>query len=95
MSRECPYMPGKPRLPRSPIPAAPPSFDSDTVGCPLPIGTAINAKWVKTKIGGVTASDLRFTVPQNLKHPLTGVDNSIRQSVTTINRKVKTVGGKS
>ena len=73
---------------------APPSFESNTVGCPLPIGTAINAKWVKTKIGGVTASDLRFTVPQNLKHPLTGIDNSIRQSVTTINRKVKTVGGK-
>ena len=73
---------------------APPSFDSDVVGCPLPIGTAINAKWVKTKIGGVTASDLRFTVPQNLKHPLTGIDNSIRQSVTSINKKVKTVNGK-
>ena len=73
---------------------APPSFDSDVVGCPLPIGTAINAKLVKTKIGGVTASDLRFTVPQNLKHPLTGIDNSIRQSVTSINKKVKTVGGR-
>jgi hypothetical protein len=72
----------------------PPSFDSNTVGCPLPIGTSINARFVKTKIGGVAATDLRFTVPQNLKHPLTGVDNSIRQSVTTINRKVKTVGGK-
>ena len=67
----------------------------DVVGRPLPIGTAINAKWVKTKIGGVTASDLRFTVPQNLKHPLTGIDNSIRQSVTSINKKVKTVGGKN
>jgi hypothetical protein len=72
----------------------PPSFESNTVGCPLPIGTAINARFVKTKIGGVAASDLRFTVPQNLKHPLTGVDNSIRQSVTTIVRKVKTIRGK-
>jgi hypothetical protein len=72
----------------------PPSFESNTVGCPLPIGTAINAKYVKTKIAGVTGSDLRFTVPQNLKHPVTGVDNSIRQSVSTIALAKKTIRGK-
>jgi hypothetical protein len=72
----------------------PPSFESDAVGCPLPIGTAINAKFVKTTIGGVAASDLRFTVPGNLKHPLTGSDNSIRESVTTILLKKKTIRGK-
>jgi hypothetical protein len=67
----------------------PPSFDSNTVGCPLPIATAIKARFVKTRIAGVAATDLRFTVPQNLKHPVTGVDNSIRQSENTILRKVK------
>lgn len=69
-------------------------FSSNKVGCVLPINTAINGKFVKTKIGGVTASDFRFTVPQNLKHPLAGTDNSIRESVNTIKRIVKTINGK-
>ena len=47
------------------------------------------------KIGGVTTSDLRFTVPQNLKHPLTGVDNSIRESVSTIALAKKKINGKT
>jgi hypothetical protein len=72
----------------------PPDFTSDAVGCVLPIHTAINGTFVKTKIGGVTASDFRFTVPLNLKHPLAGVDNSIRESVTNVFRKAKTVRGK-
>lgn len=61
-------------------PPVPPSFESDKVGCLLPIHTAINGRFVKRKIGGVTASDFVFTVPQNLKHPLAGVDNSVRRS---------------
>jgi hypothetical protein len=61
-------------------PPVPPSFESDTVGCLLPIHTAINGRFVKRKIGGVTSSDFVFTVPQNLKHPLAGVDNSVRRS---------------
>lgn len=72
----------------------PPSFQSNVVGCPLPIATAIKARFVKTKIAGVVASDLRFTVPQELKHPLTGVDNSIRQSESTIALAEKTINGK-
>jgi hypothetical protein len=72
----------------------PPDFESDQVGCLLPISTAINARFVKTKIAGVVASDLRFTVPQELKHPLTGVDNSIRQSESTIALAEKTINGK-
>lgn len=59
---------------------APPNFESDTVGCLLPIATAINGKFVKRKIGGVIASDFVFNVPQNLKHPLSGIDNSVRRS---------------
>jgi hypothetical protein len=72
----------------------PPSFDSNVVGCPLPIATAINARYVRTRIAGRPSSDLRFTVPQNLKHPVTGVDNSIRQSESTIGLFTKTINGK-
>jgi hypothetical protein len=72
----------------------PPSFESNVIGCPLPIATAIRATYVKTKIAGITGSDLRFTVPQNLKHPVTGVDNSIRESVSTIALAEKTINGK-
>jgi hypothetical protein len=58
----------------------PPNFESDAVGCALPIATAINGKFVKRRIKGVVASDLDFTVPPNLRHPLSGVDNSVRRS---------------
>jgi hypothetical protein len=73
-------------------PAVP--IDSDEFGCALPIHTAINGKFVKRRIGGVMASDFTFTVPQNLKHPLPGIDNSIRRSDTNVNLKVKRVNGK-
>jgi hypothetical protein len=73
-------------------PAVP--IDSDQIGCALPIHTAINGKFVKRKIGGVTASDFTFTVPQNLKHPLPGIDNSIRRSDTNVKLVSKRVNGK-
>jgi hypothetical protein len=75
-------------------PPIPPSFESDQIGCALPIHTAINGKFVKRKIGGLTASDFTFTVPQNLKHPLAGTDNSIRRSVSNVKLKTKIVNGK-
>ena len=76
-------------------PPIPPSFESDTIGCALPIHTAINGKFVKRKIGGVAASDFVFSVPQNLKHPLAGVDNSVRRSDNIIKlRTVKRKGKK-
>jgi hypothetical protein len=75
-------------------PPIPPSMESDQIGCALPLHTAINGKFVKTKIGGLTARDFAFTVPQNLKHPLTGTDNSIRTSVSNIMLKKKKVDGK-
>jgi hypothetical protein len=75
-------------------PPIPPSMESDQIGCALPLHTAINGKFVKTKIGGLTARDFTFTVPQNLKHPLTGIDNSIRSSVTNITLESKKVEGK-
>src|SRR5215216_3346768 len=59
----------------------PPSFESDEIGCLLPIGTAINGKFVRKKIAGRTGSELVFTVPAELKHPgLPQIDNSIRRS---------------
>jgi hypothetical protein len=74
-------------------PPVPPSFESDQVGCALPIHTAINGKFVKRRIGGVIASDFVFTVPQNLKHPLTGTDNSVRRSDNII-KKFMRINGK-
>jgi hypothetical protein len=72
----------------------PPNFESDEIGCPLPIATAIKAKFVKTKIGGLPATDLRFSVQDNLRHPLVGTDNSLRESVTKIFLKTKKIKGK-
>lgn len=74
-----------------PPPGGQGDFSSREIGCPLPIDGryTINAKFVKTKIAGVTSTDLRFTVPENLKHPASGVDNSIFESVSTILKKTK------
>jgi hypothetical protein len=74
-------------------PPTPPSFESDTVGCLLPIHTAINGRFVKRKIGGVTSSDFVFSVPSNLKHPLAGVDNSVRRSDNIIKLRTVTKNG--
>jgi hypothetical protein len=75
----------------------PPDFNSREVGCLLPIDGrySINGKFVKTKIAGVTGSDFRFTVPENLKHPAPGIDNSIRESVNKIFLKKRKVRGKT
>jgi hypothetical protein len=75
----------------------PPSFESDTIGCPLPVATAINGRFVKVKVDGVTASEFRFSVPENLKHPLAGIDNSVRETLTRIalRKKTATVGGRT
>jgi len=75
-------------------PPAPPSYDSNEIGCLLLIHESINGKFVKRKIGGMTSSDFTFTVPQHLKHPLGGVDNSIRRSVSNVKLKTKLVKGK-
>jgi hypothetical protein len=75
----------------------PPDFNSSEVGCLLPIDGrySINGSFKKTKIAGVTGSDFRFTVPENLKHPAPGIDNSIRESVNKIFLKKRKVRGKT
>jgi hypothetical protein len=76
-------------------PPAPPNYESDEVGCLLPIGTAINGKFVRRKIAGRIGGDLVFTVPEELKHPgLPQIDNTIRRADQTVFLKKKTVAGK-
>jgi hypothetical protein len=75
-------------------PPVPPSFDSNVIGCALPIHEAINGKFVKRKIGTLTSSDFAFSVSQHLRHPLTGTDVSIRRSVSNVKLKTKMVNGK-
>jgi hypothetical protein len=79
-------------------PKEPPlSNDNDkTINCPTAIHSAIKAKFVLTKIGGLPADDLRFTVPSELLHP-SGLDTTVRNTVSTIVKKTakKKIGGKN
>jgi hypothetical protein len=69
-------------------PKEPPLQDPNdkTINCPTPIHGAIKAKFVKTKIAGLPASDLRFTVPPELLHP-SGLDTTVRNTVNTVLKK--------
>lgn len=73
-------------------PKEPPLSDPNdkTINCPTPIHGAIKAKFVKTKIGGLPASDLRFTVPAELLHP-SGLDTTVRNTVNKVLKKTGTV----
>jgi len=67
-----------------------------TINCPTPIHGAIRAKFVLTKIGGLPADDLRFTVPSELLHP-SGLDTTVRNTVSKILKRTATkrIRGKS
>jgi hypothetical protein len=73
------------------------SFESNTIGCLLPIGTALNTRLKRTTVAGKPASDLVFSVPSNLKHPIPGNDNSIRFTTASVKRLAKRarVGGRT
>jgi hypothetical protein len=71
-------------------PPQPPDFDTDQIGCPLQIHDAIRGRFVRTRIAGHPASDFRFSVPPNLLHPVTGLDTSVRESVSNLPRRFKT-----
>jgi hypothetical protein len=71
-------------------PPQPPNFDTDQIGCPLAIHDAIRGRFVRTRIAGHPASDFRFSVPPNLLHPVTGLDTSVRESVSNLPRKFTT-----
>jgi hypothetical protein len=68
---------------------APPLTDPDdrTINCPVPIHTAIEGRFNAVRIGGARASELRFTVPQDLLHP-TGLDATVRNTESHIARRV-------
>ena len=72
-------------------------IDTDPPDCPLSIHGALAAPIFDVKIEGIPTSELRFKVPDNLVHPAPGVDNSVIDVVSKVNRvtgKVKVHGKK-
>jgi hypothetical protein len=59
--------------------------------CAIDPATAINAKFRKTKIGGKESSNLKFSVGDNLKHPIPGFDNSVNNVTSTVLAKTAKV----
>jgi hypothetical protein len=72
------------RLDGDPPPAAPGSRD---VGCAISVHTAIKAPFFNVKLEGLKTSELRFTVPIELQEPAPGVQNSVVEAISTVNRK--------
>jgi hypothetical protein len=58
--------------------------------CAIPISQAIDARLVKAGTGEA----LQFTIPQNLMHPVAGIDNGIAKISTTIAKRTVRKGGK-
>lgn len=56
-------------------------------GCTIEIAEAIKAPFFNVKVEGVKSSELRFSVPQELYNPLPGVENSVVNVTSTVNRK--------
>jgi hypothetical protein len=69
-----------------PAPTVPGSRDP---GCTISVHTAILARYRTVRIGGLPSSELRFRVPEALAHPLPGVDNSVRETLSQVKRKVR------
>ena len=72
------------RLDGDPPPAAPGSRD---VGCAISVHTAIKAPFFNVKLEGLKTSELRFTVPIELQEPAPGVQNSVVEAISTVNKK--------
>jgi hypothetical protein len=66
-------------------------IDTDPPECPLAIHGALVAPIFDVKLNGVPSSEYRFTVPESLKHPATGVDNSVIDVISHIPKKVAKV----
>jgi len=60
-------------------------IDTDPPDCPIPVHEALAAPFYDTKIEGVPTSELRFTVPDSLRHP-GGLDNSVISVVSHIKK---------
>jgi hypothetical protein len=69
-------------------PPAPPNLDESNKGsCLAAQHASILATYHKVKIKGVTADELRFTVPPELLHPAQGLDVTVRQVASAIAKK--------
>jgi hypothetical protein len=62
-------------------------IDADPPACPLSLHGALAAPIFDVKIEGIPSSELRFKVPENLKHPAPGVDNSVIDVTSHVLRK--------
>jgi hypothetical protein len=70
-------------------PPAPPNLDDSNKGqCLASQHASILATYHTVKIKGVTADELRFTVPPELLHPAEGLDVTVRQVASAIAKKV-------
>ena len=75
---------------------APPSLDDRYKGqCAAPQGEAILAPYAATKIKGLPADELRFTVPPSLLH-VGPLDTAVQEVTSAIKKRVasKRIGGK-
>ena len=62
-------------------------IDTDPPACSLSIHGALAAPIFDVKIEGIPTSELRFRVPDNLIHPVPGVDNSVIDVTSKVLRK--------
>lgn len=68
-------------------PPVPPGFASKRLGCPVPVHLAIRVRTVETMIDGVESTELRYTLPDLLLHPVDGWDASLRLVEVSLDRK--------
>jgi hypothetical protein len=73
-------------------PPVPPSLNSRRFGCPVPVHTAIKVKVSTIQIDGVASSQLSFTLPRLLLHPLDGWDAALRVVDVTLDRRRSSKG---
>jgi hypothetical protein len=58
----------------------------DPAPCPpIDLHEALAAPFYDVKVDGVSTAELRFNVPETLKHP-SGLDNSVREVASTVNK---------
>jgi hypothetical protein len=73
------------------------TYEPEGSRCPIPVHEALAAPFYDVKIQGVSTAELRFKVPDTLKHP-SGLDNSLVDVVATIQKKTgraKVKGGRT
>jgi hypothetical protein len=69
-------------------PPVPRGFGTKRLGCPVPVHLAIRVRTVETWIDGVRSTELRYTLPDLLLHPLDGWDASLRLVNVSLDRKL-------